>query len=787
MGKRADFNKMYTWSEKSWKKALFILTISIIILATIKYVTKGDAYNFEIPWADEKVDLTNNVITQDIIIDPKATWSNYSYSVYFYSENKIEEGYVEAALLQEGNNISTIKIKPIYLKTGWYTLGKFDYSKLKPGIATIEYTAIDVQEPIYLGIRQNIYNIPNCKVNGKEIDSTLMQRYHINYNNKEYKLRLMAYSLFILLNLSATYIVLNKEDNKKNANLIRLLLIATSFCLTFIYDSTLMMSPTWAEQVTNFMDAGFNKGILENILLSDAGYLPLLQRLIALFSIKVLNLKAYVSLYVMQLIAYLITGIILSFFVKIQFSQYFELKYRYLLTLIFMMLVISKETGAFINFIGYGILIIFFYFLVDSNQWSKGEYILICSFSCLATMSKGIYVTLLPFLLLCLLMFFKNYTKRDIIFSIICAIGALLQLIYYLTSDIDWVDMNEYNQLDYYQLKLVIQTFIDVPNRLLSIFTNKIDIFNGISVFIILWFWAAVIILFVKEVLKKWYLKDKVNKTIQLIFMALIYVTAQSLFLRITVYGIKSVNIVHDDFWVFDNWGIEGRYQVQVFIVVAMLFVVITRWATERGINKFKEIAVGTLLVCIILSQERFQLKGIGNDKYVAARTNFSELDAEVELFKKYETNDVLTIPIQPNWTIAGWRYVKNAETYCFGNDVNVWNVPCIASDEPWKGSLTLKNYNYNYNCDIYQIFIQKQNLLKRSRYQIALYDVAGNEVCRQYQDNETYQLITSFTFDTPLSQIGSIVILDEDGNQVYLENSLYIVTKMGNQFLMER
>lgn len=798
MSMATPFDKIRIWSTKNKKEIFFVLAILMFILATFKYVSKGQAYTVEIGWADEKIELANHVVTQDILIDSKAVWSHYSYSVYFYVEDKIEEGCVEAVLLQDGSRIGTVKIKPVYLKTGWYTLDGFDYSKLEPGTAAIQYTATDIKSPVYLGTRQNIYNIPNCKINGEETASTLVQRYHINYNNKEYKLRLIVYGIFVLLTLFAAYVVLNREDNKKNANFVRLILVITLCCLTFIYDSSLFMSPTWAEEVTNFMSVGFNKSIKDNILVTDAGYLPLFQRLVALFSIKILHLKAYISLYAMQLIAYAVTGIIISFFVKTQFKQYFGLNDRYLLSLIFMMLVINKESGAFINFIVYGIAIIFFYFLVDSAEWSRLEYISICIFSCLATMSKGSYVTVLPFMILCLLMFFRNYTRRDIIFSIVCAAGALQQLIYYLANGADWVDKNEYSEMNGYYLKLAIQSLIDVPNRLLSVFTDKINIFNGISIFIIFFFWIAVFVLFKKEVLKKWILKERIDKKVQLVFMALIYITAQSLFLRITVLGVKSVNVVHDDFWIFDNLGIDGRHHVQIFIVTAMLFVVLVRWGEERKIQRFKETAIGIMLVCIVLSQARFQIKGIGNDNYVAARTKFSELDAEVELFRKYETNDVLLIPIQPNKHNIGWKYVKNADIYCFGNDINAWSaeqpvvldeswkVQCIESDEPWKGSLALGNYNVNHECGIYQVFIKKQNLLKSSNYQIVLYDTSGNEIYRQYQDNGRYQLITSFTFEKPLSNIGTIVILDGDGNRVYIENSLYVITRAGDQFLLE-
>ena len=120
MSETASFNKIRIWSAKNKKEIFFALVIFMFILATFKYVSKGETYISEIGWANEKIELTNNVVTQDIFIDPKAVWSNYSYSVYFYVENKIEEGYVEATLLQNGSSIGTVKIKPVYIKTGWY-------------------------------------------------------------------------------------------------------------------------------------------------------------------------------------------------------------------------------------------------------------------------------------------------------------------------------------------------------------------------------------------------------------------------------------------------------------------------------------------------------------------------------------------------------------------------------------------------------------------------------------------------------------------------------------------
>ena len=782
------------WVKAHGENLFFLLIMMLIILATFKYVSHGETYIYEVRGgADDKIELSNNIIDQGIVIDENAEWSKYSYAVYLYAEEEINEGVIEVALSQTGRSIDSTEIRPAYIKAGWCELRGLDYSKLAAGYATIQLSGQNLDKPVYVGIKKNVYNIPNCSINGEATENTLEQRYHYNFNNFEYKLRCAVFTLFVLLSVAGTYLVCTKEDSVKTSNHIYAVLTVSYMCLTFTYDSSVWMSPTWAESVTNFLYYGQNDTLWNNIMQTDAGYWPLFQRLLALIIIRGLRLPAYYALFLMQVATYFISGLILSFFSKYQFRKYLSLKYRYMLSLVFFILIISKETGSFINFIAYGFMIIMFYFLADSEEWTRREFIIICVFSCLTCMSKGTYVTILPFMVVCAILFYKNYSKRDFIFSSLCAIGALLQLIYYLTHGSNWVDRSGDAGLDHYYLKLILQSMMDVPKSILMIFGDKIEFFNGITIIIFVSIWLFIITFFIL-LSRKYVLKEKIDHNIQIFFMAVIYIFAQALFLRITVNGINAEDISSNTFWTFLPINLESRYQISIFIAVFALFAVIIKMLREKNTKNIQVILVSIIILCSMISQPRLQLMGIGNDDYVAEKIGFPGLLAEYDLFKNFENMSCRVVPIQP----STWVYGKNASIYCLGEDMYYWwlwlsantreSLVCtdFEMEETWTGNVNLGNYPINTDCEIWQVFVTKLNLIERSNYKIVLLDSAGNIIHEQYQDNTNYQKLTSFTFDTGISDVNQIVILDGNDNKVYIENSMYIVTEEGQQYFIE-
>lgn len=773
---------------KKLKGNIYIIILFVLILCTTyKYVAYPEPYTFETARSGGRIELGNNIIKQDIIIDENSNWDGKSYfAFYFNTDSKIEKGYVQVTLLQNNKILQSCRIEGQEIVSGFYSLDEMNYSVLSKGIASIEIQGVDLSGTVYLETIENKYNFPNCQINGKSIPDILVQKYHFYFLNYEFIFRVFAFFLFAILNAILLYFVLAKDEDKKLCFLAHIVLAVSYICLHFIYDSSLFLSPTWAESVTNFAHNAMNVGLRKNLLLTDAGYLPLLQRLITLFAFRILNIGPYYALYFMQICVYIISGYILSFFCKWQFRNCLSLKSRYLVSIICMIQIINNQTGSFINFIVYGIFIILLYFLADSKEWSRFEFIFLCFFGCIACLSKGAFVTIFPLMAAAVLLFYKRFSRRDLVFALFCFTGALLQLIYYMKQGISWFDRAGTANDPSYFLKLICSVLIDVPNSILSLFEGNISVFNGISLPIIFIFWFLIVYLLIRHVVLPLLKKNSLDRDYLVFFLYLLYIAGQGLFSRLTIYGVSTCDVGTDEFWSFTFRGNANRYLIYLYLAVICLLMVSIKLLKKRNLRSVERVAVMGFAFCVMIANPRFQLKGMGTDNYAANRNYLGTINAEIELMKDIEDAECRIVPIQPN----GWSYKKNANLYCFGENVLGWGgtttVPESAEGDFSHGSVDLLDFRTVDNtCGIWQVFVSRVSLINNKIYQVIVKDASGNVILQKEQDNTNYQNIVSFTFASEVPDAASIEIRDIDWNRVYIRNGIYVVTKADERIIL--
>lgn len=763
---------------------IFIIGL-LLVLATYKYVRHGEVYVFETDRSTDMVAITTDYeLSQNIIIDKKAKWKNNAYSISFAPFSNDIKGVIEFELWQHEVPLQSYQITLSDVcnqeENGFYTLTQFDYSKLDSGVATVIIKGISLDKEIFLYVVDNKYNLPNCIYNGIDTGKTLVQKYYFYFNNIEYYGRLISYAIFVVSIFISFYIILTMSESKKVCNFIQFILLISHIAISYIYSSIFFFEPVWAEAVTNFMHNALNKSMLENLVIPDAGYLPLFQRLISLFLIKILKIKAYYALYIMQILAYVISGYILSFFAKIQYKSYMSLKYRYLISLIFIMQMTTNLTGAFINFINYGIIIILLYFLANSDEWSKGEFIGICIFSCLACMSKGQYVIIFPFMLLCFIIFRSGFNKRDKIFIGACFIGALVQFIYYFFSPYggNWISNSGQNN---YVIKLIFECLRDVPMSFFSILGSNITAINGAALLIIIIFWGGVIWLFVKKILLKWIKKESIDVDARNICLMFIFLGAQCLFFKLTRAGVISgFDIATDEFWNFYGKEVSWRYELFGYIPVLLISIVFIHILRKQHRKNIEEMALLIFFGCIMIANPRLQVKGIGTDFYYSNRDYASYMKTEYCLLKDIEKTNCRIVPIQPNI----WTYRKNAELYLIGDNIlELDNIIHLSNEEDvTKGKVNLSDYLLlNRDDGLWQVFIEKKNLINCNKYKLILKDKNGNIVNQVEQDNTEYQKLVSFTFQDAMRNVNEMEVLDSENNNVTIENAFYIVTEIGD------
>ena len=186
------------------KERVYLFVIGLLlVLATYKYVCRGEAYIFETGRSTETVTITaERVLSQNIIIDKKAIWRNDAYSISFAPVSNNINGVIQFELWQYGVQLQSYKIKPSEIcnqqKNGFYALTQFDYSKLDRGVATVIIKGVDLDKGIDLYIVDNTYNIPDCSYDEIDAGKTLVQKYSYYFSNVEFNGRLILYAVFVM-------------------------------------------------------------------------------------------------------------------------------------------------------------------------------------------------------------------------------------------------------------------------------------------------------------------------------------------------------------------------------------------------------------------------------------------------------------------------------------------------------------------------------------------------------------------------------------------------------------
>lgn len=201
----------------------------------------------------------------------------------------------------------------------------------------------------------------------------------------------------------------------------------------YLRDSSIYLQPTYAEAVTNFLKFAREKKFAENLLITDAGYLPLLPRLITLFIVKVLRVPSAYALYLMQFTACLLCSMIWSFFVLYPFHRLMKLPGRILWCILVMLTCFYEETLFFTNHAYWGIYFLLLMMIADLNAFPRWLYAVLTAFGAGLCLSKGTYAVVLPLAVLALIFFYRGMDRREKVF--LCTVGVLLPFLRRETVD----------------------------------------------------------------------------------------------------------------------------------------------------------------------------------------------------------------------------------------------------------------------------------------------------------------------------------------------------------------
>jgi hypothetical protein len=352
-------------------------------------------------------------------------------SVSIYLENSLCNGDVIEIFvgnsLFDNEQVLTLGISDF--NTGWYEL-PFKYNDINDKNYLI-ITADGLKGSVGIGVTDTDFmNIGECTINDNVSNKFVAFDIKIQISNKIWDNWSFILIAFYCVGAAIGVFISNMEivAEKKGRILFVFSIVLNSISLFVVFPYFLENSYI-AENSLNFYYLTQKYNITESLLKMDAGYLPLAQRLIAIFYIRVLGLGTH-SLYFMQLTGMIIDIIILSMFNLNIFRGRVHSSLRFGLSLCLFIIFVNPTMSTYFNFIYLGYFLILMLLTCDLNEFKRCQFVLMCVVSGIICMSKGFYAVMLPLGIIEILLFGNIAGKRKNIYAFVIAVTAGLEVGY---------------------------------------------------------------------------------------------------------------------------------------------------------------------------------------------------------------------------------------------------------------------------------------------------------------------------------------------------------------------
>ncbi|MCY9555645.1 hypothetical protein M5W98_28970, partial [Paenibacillus apiarius] len=432
---RKDNKKIYLFIS------VLIICISLLlplfhsIYSSVVQTITTEYYNIEA--VGEIIQGTE--ITEDIYIPSGVK----KYRIMFATYIRNNVGHVKVEIHQ-GDRILEELVDVSSLADNAMHEFNMDMSQLKEGQAKLVIRGVDGSSGNAITVyKSQDTSLGKISVNGIEDNAGIIQSF--TYHSYDYIVKMkIAFSIIVILCIVGVLYIINfREETAKNSIALFSLAFVTIFSMLNVKAPILTFAAeTYAELGTNFYINGLKKGFFENIFITDAGYLPLLQRSISLFIIKVLNLSHYNAVVIMQNVAIAFVSAVSALFCLNKFSEYGSRIFRFTICITVgtcALVVTYYDSHSFINFSYYGLVWIILMSMMDLNSVSKWKAICIIVISGLICISKSYFVILIPIVIFIYLVKRKRLSLRDKGYLLSILIGNVIQLLYTVRNINQWV------------------------------------------------------------------------------------------------------------------------------------------------------------------------------------------------------------------------------------------------------------------------------------------------------------------------------------------------------------
>ena len=764
---------------------VFVLGLLLILVILSRYIVNGEPVDIRSDIAETKIELPlygDMEIRQPLTITEEMNWRQGYYALQFAQCDTASEGRL-IYTVEQGEILQTGMVDLCEIKTGeWTRLEGIDLGKLECGEAVLHLRTEEVlQGELAVAVGPDYYGFGIVDYNGVQQELSLAQAYHYHIMGMEYKIRLLCYGI-VLLCVVALVLVVNSGYSEDRGKCLAVFGIMTVMFMAVIYllDSSIYLEPTYAEAVTNFLHNAREENIKNNLLITDAGYLPLLQRLITLFYVKVIRIPSAYALYFMQITACLLNSMIWSFFVLYPFRGLMKLPNRILWCILVMLTCFCEETLFFINHVYWGIYLLLLMLVADLKEFSRWIYaglLCVCALICL---SKGTYAVMLPLMILYLIFFHRSMGKREKIFSCVVSVASFLQILYAFGGQGDggsWIRVDSGDRAGYL-FRLVGRALVEFSAYLLLPIGKYMRHIPGIILVLALAVSVFLVTDFIRTVLIP-VIKGKTIDRQQRDFYAVVMFQ-----MIVTVFFLVTVKPVPGSWKGMGNinFGQMG-HKYEIFSSIGFYMLLLTggillkqRSSETAGASKTQcavakiccQYGVLVLMGIFCLTNSVMKLNGWEEAKISDRRVYAGDINAGWWNCKDMLQNTAFFIPVRGD----NWGYSRNATIYQVGTDVYFEETSCVNLEEEISGyhsSYEVKDETQMNN--LIGVMIRQPDRIKYADCRVQLLDTEDNVIAETGQTGDGRYKKCYFRFDDPVNGVKKVQFVDGNGNPIYYKD----------------
>ena len=756
-------------------KVRLFLTIFFLVAGIIlpSFVSIKNGADREVVSKQYELDLVGEIIRgssfQERIYIPKHV---KKYGVMFATYRRKNTGKIKIEITQ-GNKKSSEIVDVAKIKDNDYHY--LNIRGLKPGEAVLRVEGIDgtIGNAVSMHKTADIMYSEMIQ-NGEPSQRSFVQKILFSEYNGTVKGQIIFTILSVLCYI---YFLSLLWDEKRNS---RKIYMTTVLMIYLVVASrapvlTFRVEP-FAEQIFNFLYNARTYGIVKNLTLMEGGYLPLFHRIIALLIVK-LGFNAKITVYLMSNVAVFVVGMMVSVFTLKAYRKYGDVFYRFVVCMVFGAFGISStyiETHTFITMAYLNIVLLFYISLLDFKKMKRSRYILLMVLVFLLTLSKFLYVVLLPISVVLLVFMWKKLANREKICLGLVSLASVIQILYTYIHVKDWkitdesvtwkivgrgtvVNLRPTSQLKISEfmntvLHQTVQQFINIFNSGVDSSENILNL-NILHLIIFL----IVLIFLIRLVIR-------IRSREGVIILCLLGI----------VFGVPSINalsrIWNGDFelWSSSIGAINTWHSILIKVsVLSILILLLYIIKTEKISNKnliLKKYMFSIVIIFLIIRFSPFKNE-------VIYRNN--EIASDWSIYSKFYDSKKYLIPVEP------YFISENEKISYIGKKSENFAIENFQGEKYFSNELAnteaITGINLPHPMKIEYLYVKRARDYNFGKTRVIGYNQKGERVLDLLQLNKSEKAYVGFHNTGLKVEVSRLEFVTEDNNRTYVMPEIFI------------